>query len=194
MNWETYLALGDSITIGARSYSGYPELTGNLLEQRLSKMWNVVNHAVSGYKAIDLARYIDQHFATLNTHNASISTILIGTNDIKENTDPADFRIALNLVILKAKLLTVGNNVVLLLIPEFQNGIMYPYSIAMNTQVKAFNKIITEMGQLHGIRVLEIQVEATDFFDGVHLNSKGNQSFAKQLSNFILKDKEAAHE
>ena len=129
MNWETYLALGDSITIGARSYSGYPELAGRLLEQRLSKQWNVINHSVSGFKAIDLARYIDLHFSTLQTHRASISTILIGTNDIKEKTDPDDFRMALNLVMLKAKMLTVNSNVVALFIPEFQNGIMYPYAV-----------------------------------------------------------------
>jgi lysophospholipase L1-like esterase len=194
MNWETYLALGDSITIGARSYSGYPELTGQLLEQRLAKQWNVINHSVSGFKAIDLARYIDLHFSTLKTHQASISTILIGTNDIKENTNPDDFKMALNLVVLKAKLLTVNSNVVLLSIPEFQNGIMYPYAISMNAQVEAFNQIIAQMADHHKIRLLKLEYEASHFFDGVHLNRTGNDHFAEQICRFMLNDKEAPND
>jgi lysophospholipase L1-like esterase len=194
MNWETYLALGDSITIGARSYAGYPELTGRLLEQRLDKQWNVINHAVSGFKAIELARYIDLHFSTLQAHNASISTILIGTNDIKEKTDAEDFRMALSLVVLKAKLLTVGRNVVLLFIPEFQDGIMYPYAISMNERVAEFNRIIAETAVRHRVRTLELEYGAADFFDGVHLNRQGNERFAEQICRFMLNDKEAARD
>src|SRR5690606_28595423 len=108
MNWETYIAFGDSITIGARTYLGYPELVGNELSKRLKKQWNVINHAVSGFKAIDLARDIDKNFASLVLHKSSITSILIGTNDVKENTSIEDFKIALNQILLKAKLLTTN--------------------------------------------------------------------------------------
>lgn len=189
MNWETYLALGDSITIGSRTYTGYPELTGKLLEKHLSKQWNVINHAVSGFKTIDLARYIDQHYLTLQSQNASITTILIGTNDVKSNTDPEDFRTALNLVILKAKLLTVNSNVVVCFIPEFQKGVMYPYDISMNTEISAFNEIVREMAEYHKIRALRLQCNESHFFDGVHLNPDGNKRFAEQVAQFMLNDK-----
>ncbi|HTF04092.1 MAG TPA: SGNH/GDSL hydrolase family protein [Bacteroidia bacterium] len=189
MNWETYIAFGDSITIGARTYLGYPELTGHALGTHLSKEWNVINHAVSGFKAIDLARYIDEHFTTLKEHKASVSTILIGTNDIKEKTSLADFRIALDQVILKVKLLTVSKNVIILAIPEFQKGIMYPYSMQMNESIREFNAAIEEAAGRHGIRSLELVVSEEDFLDGVHLNNTGNQSFSSQLTRYILADK-----
>lgn len=189
MNWETYTAYGDSITIGARTYLGYPELVGNSLSKHLSKQWNVINHAVSGYKAIDLARYIDKFYPALKENQASISTILIGTNDIKENTRIEDFVIALNQVILKVKLLTVNKNVIIFSIPEFHKGIMYPYSIGMNETVKRFNIEIKKLATQHHIRLLELTHNADDFVDGVHLNNKGIETFANQIATYILKDK-----
>jgi lysophospholipase L1-like esterase len=189
MNWETYIAFGDSITIGARTYLGYPELVGNKLSIELSKQWNVINHSVSGFKAIDLARYIDTHFSSLKEQNASITSILIGTNDIKEKTPMEDFRIALNQVILKTKLLTINKNVVIFAIPEFHKGIMYPYSIDMNTAISTFNETIGELAQLHGIRMVELRHSEQDFLDGVHLNRSGIEHFSTQISTYILKDK-----
>jgi lysophospholipase L1-like esterase len=189
MNWETYIAFGDSITIGARTYLGYPELVGNMLSVQLSKQWNVINHSVSGFKTIDLARYIDSHFSSLKEQNASITSILIGTNDIKEQTQVEDFRIALNQVILKTKLLTINKNVVIFAIPEFHKGIMYPYSIAMNATISTFNETIRELAQQHGIRMVELSHSEQDFLDGVHLNRSGIEHFSTQISKYILKDK-----
>lgn len=189
MNWETYLALGDSITIGARTYLGYPELVGNKLSEKLEKQWNIINHAVSGFKAIDLARYIDLHFHTLKEQKPSVSSILIGTNDIKENTTTEDFSIALNQVILKSKLLTINKNVLILKIPEFHKGVMYPYSIDMNIKVTQFNNIIEKLAEINGLRVLEMHHTVADFLDGVHLNRNGIEHFSDQISKYILKDR-----
>lgn len=189
MNWETYMAFGDSITIGARTYLGYPELVGDKLSKNLNKQWNVINHSVSGFKAIDLARYIDLHFSTLKEQQSSISTILIGTNDIKEKTSIEDFKIALNQIIIKTKLLTVNKNVLLFSIPTFHKGIMYPYSIEMNSTISVFNQVIQELADQHHIRVLELEHSESDFIDGVHLNQTGIEHFSVQITNYILKDK-----
>lgn len=189
MNWETYIAFGDSITIGARTYLGYPELAGNKLSERLSKQWNVINHSASGFKAIDLARDIDRHFSSLREHKSSITSILIGTNDIKEKTSVEDFTVALNQIIIKSKLLTINKNVVLFLIPEFYKGIMYPYSIEMNDAIALFNKHIALLAKDHHVRVLNLNHSEEDFFDGVHLNRLGIENFSDQVSTFILKDK-----
>lgn len=189
MNWETYIAFGDSITIGARTYLGYPELVGNKLSDRLNKQWNVINHSVSGFKAIDLARYIDKHFSSLQEHKSSITSILIGTNDIKEKTSVEDFKIALNQIIIKTKLLTTNKNVILFLIPEFHKGIMYPYSIEMNETMSVFNKAISQLAQKHDLRVLELNHTEKDFLDGVHLNQSGIENFSDQIFKYILKDK-----
>jgi lysophospholipase L1-like esterase len=189
MNFETYIAFGDSITSGARTYLGYPELLSDALSIQLQKQWVVVNHSVNGFKTIDLARHIDMHFSSLKAFNASISTILIGTNDIKENTKANDFRIMLNQIILKTKLLTVNNNVIILAIPEFHKGIMYPYVIGMNETIKKYNAVINESAADHNIRMLTLTHTEQDFFDGVHLNDQGIESFSRQLLQFILKDK-----
>jgi lysophospholipase L1-like esterase len=189
MNWETYTAFGDSITIGARTYFGYPELTGHQLSEQLKKQWNVINHAVSGYKAIDLARYIDLHFDTLRSHQSAISTILIGTNDVKAAVPLNDYLIALEQVIIKVKLITTSKNVVLIAIPHFHPGIMYPYSIEMNDQIREFNTGIAMLAKKHQVRTIAFEHSADDFVDGVHLNRKGIERFASQLSAFILKDR-----
>lgn len=189
MNWETYLALGDSITKGARTYLGYPELVGHSLNTHLSSQWNVVNHSVCGFKAIDLARSIDQNFSSLKEKRACISTILVGTNDIKERTAPADFAIALDQVILKARLLTIGGNVIVIAIPSFHKGITYPYSINMNEHVASLNEHIKELSARRGVRMVSIDHTAEDFTDGVHLNDKGIATFSTQLAGHILKDK-----
>lgn len=189
MNWETYIAFGDSITIGARTYLGYPELVGNKLSDTLEKQWNVINHSNVGFKAIDLARYIDKHFYSLKEHKASITSILIGTNDIKEKINVEDFKIALSQIIVKSKLLTTNKNVIIFSIPEFHKGIMYPYSIEMNETILVFNKIISQLAKEHDIRMLEINHTIEDFIDGVHLNRDGIENFSNQISKYILKDK-----
>jgi lysophospholipase L1-like esterase len=189
MNWETYIALGDSITIGARTYLGYPELVGDHLSRQLQKQWNVINHSYSGFKAIDLARSIDKNYTTLLAHKACITTILIGTNDIKEDTSEKEFIIAMNQIILKTKLLTTNKNVILISIPRFQEGIMYPYSIKMNETVEQFNRILMQLAQQNQLRMIEIKCSQHDFLDGVHLNSQGLRTFSEQLSQHILLDK-----
>ena len=45
MTWETYIAFGDSITKGARTYLGYPELVGHSLNTHLAGKWN--DHGVA---------------------------------------------------------------------------------------------------------------------------------------------------
>lgn len=186
MNWETYLALGDSITIGARTYQGYPEFAGRNLQTSLDKYWNVINHAQCGFTAIDLVRYVDLHFSTLLKHQASITTIMIGTNDVKKNTSLDDFEIALNQLILKAKLLTPSSKVVVLSIPKFPKGVMYPYTYEMNTKISEFNGSIERITKSHGVQNLSIELEQTDLFDGVHLNQVGVEKVASRISDFVL--------
>src|ERR1043165_4398152 len=139
MNWETYTALGDRRTIGGRTYLGYPAAAGNMLSGHLKKHWNVINYAVCGYKAIDLARHIDLHFCALKDSRPSVTTILIGTNDIKEHTSPEDYRVALDQVIVKARLFTMNENVVVMTIPHFHRGICYPYTMEMNEGIAMLN-------------------------------------------------------
>jgi lysophospholipase L1-like esterase len=114
---------------------------------------------------------------------------MIGTNDIKNETPLDDFIIAYKQIIVKAKLMAVNNNIVLFKIPRFTKEITYPYNFAMNSQVDAFNAVIEELSVQNGLRTIELELDDDDFFDGVHFSTKGSNSAAQQLANFILKDK-----
>ncbi len=189
MNWETLLAFGDSITFGARSYLAYPEICGNLLEQKLAKNWHVINHATNGFTTMDLLRSINTELTNYKQSYPSLITVMIGTNDIKAKISKEEFKIAYSQLIVKLRLLAVNNNIILLKIPKFTKQVFYPYNFAMNAQIDEFNACIQSLGTLHNLRCFEFIFEETDFFDGVHLNSKGSLTAAIQLSELILKDK-----
>jgi lysophospholipase L1-like esterase len=189
MNWETFLAFGDSITYGARSYLGYPEICGSLLEQKLEKNWHVINHSTNGFTTIDLTRSISKEMTNYKENYPSIITALIGTNDVKANTKLEDFIIAYKQLIVKMRLLSIGNNIILLKIPRFTKNVFYPYHFSMNEQVKVFNAEIDNLAAQNNIRTLDMEFADEDFFDGVHLNSKGCETAAMQIARFILKDK-----
>ncbi len=189
MNWETLLCLGDSITFGARSYFGYPEIAGNILEENLSKSWNIINHSKNGYTTVDLIRSLSPITTAYKGEFPSIITILIGTNDIKNGTSIGDFSIAYKQLIVKAKLMSVNSNILLIKIPRFTNQVFYPYNFGMNVEVVRFNNVIDVLSEQHALRTIDLQLHDDDFFDGVHFSTKGSQSAGRQLAKFILKDK-----
>src|SRR4051812_24990885 len=182
MNWETLLSLGDSITIGARSYGAYPEYAGHLLEKKLGNNWNVINHAVSGYTAMDLARSISNNFLNLKQFAPGIVTILIGTNDVKIKTSEQDFEMSYKQVLLKAMLIAPYGNVVLIKIPSFPKNVAYPYTYAMNERIEIFNGIISEVADKKNLKTIDFQLSNEDLFDGVHFSAKGSQNAGTQLA------------
>ena len=95
MNWETLLSFGDSITFGARSYLGYPEICGDLLGKKLQKQWHVINHATNGFTTMDLLRSINPMLSNYKASYASLITVMIGTNDIKNKVDKTNIRFLL---------------------------------------------------------------------------------------------------
>jgi len=187
MNWETILFLGDSLTVGARSYLGFPEYVGNMLSEKLSKEWNVINHATNGFQAIDLARSLSDNFANLSSNTPLLSVVLIGTNDAKSNTSIEEYTIAMEQIIIKAKLLTMNNNVLLLDIPNLRAGVSYPYTAEMNKTIARYNQVILRLTEKHQIKHLVISMEDEDFFDGVHFNKKGTIRFAEGVVDHIMK-------
>jgi lysophospholipase L1-like esterase len=186
MNWETILCVGDSITIGSRSYLGYPEYCGDFLSKHTHKSWNVVNHAVAGYTTIDLARSIDKNFFNLKSIKPDIATILIGTNDLKSNTSLPIFRAAYEQVVTKVQLIIGNANIILLEIPTLMDGVMLPYNVGMNQTLAGYNAIIKDMAHTKGLIYAQMQYDASFFYDGVHLNESGSEHFGKQIADNIL--------
>jgi lysophospholipase L1-like esterase len=189
MNWESLLCLGDSITYGARSYLGYPEYTGNLLSEALSKHWNVINHANNGSTAADLSRSVSNNFMNLKGFAPGVSTILIGTNDAKAGTPVEDFEIALRQIVIKSIHLTANSNVILFELPHFREGIMYPYQLSMNASIDGLNAAIRSVAADFKIRTFSFETAPDQFYDGVHLTDVGSKAWATQLSSFILSDR-----
>lgn len=189
MNWETYVSIGDSITKGARTYLGYPEKTANQLKEKLKSNWNVINISENGNTTIDIVRLIDRYYNYLAEIKPGITTILIGTNDVKNGTSAEDFEIAYEALVLKARLFTQKNNVILIEIPEFTEGVSYPYNYGMNDKVRTFNTKIKQLAESYNQRSFRFMLDERDFSDGVHLNEHGVANCATQLSFLILKDK-----
>lgn len=188
MNWETYIAFGDSITFGARTYLGYPEVTGSYLAKAMQKDWNIINQATNGFTAIDLARYINDNYTNLKNQQSSMTSILIGTNDVKRGTSLLDFEIALEQVVIKSKIITQNANVVLIQIPDLKKGIMYPYNLSMNDQIAEFNELIIKLALNQKVKCIKVDLKEEHFLDGVHLNALGIQIFGQQVANFILSE------
>jgi lysophospholipase L1-like esterase len=189
MNWETLLCLGDSITIGARSYLGYPDYTADFLKHRTNKQWLAVNYAVSGYTTVQLERHIITNFSSLSELKPLLTTILIGTNDVKVGTDLELYKIALNQTILLAKLLTLNKNVMLFKLPLLGKGVMYPYNYAMNEEISTFNIVVEELAHEHNCKLVELPIADEDYYDGVHLTEAGSKKVAAYLSDLICKER-----
>jgi lysophospholipase L1-like esterase len=189
MHWETILSFGDSITFGARSYLGYPEVCADILEKKLDKKWHVINHSANGFTTMDLVRSINPLMENYKNCFPSIITVMIGTNDIKTNVSINDFIIAYNQLIIKLRLMSIRNNIILFKIPRISQKVIYPYNFSMNDRIKEFNACIETFGIENKLRYYEFSFSDDDFFDGVHLNEKGCKTAAILLSEIILKDK-----
>lgn len=189
MNWETLICFGDSITAGARSYLGYPEYAGNFLSNQLHKDWNIINYSTNGLTTIDLVRSVNEKFSALKSYDASMISVLIGTNDLKGNISDEEFSIAYAQLVVKLKLICKSAHIVLIKIPELPPGVMYPYHLNMNEKRNRFNLIIESIAKQNHFRTFEFSLLADHFFDGVHLNDEGSKLCGSQLARFILEDK-----
>ena len=116
-------------------------------------------------------------------------SVLIGTNDLKENISEEEFEIAYNQLVVKLKLLCRNNHILLIRIPAFPAGVMYPYHFNMNKKIDGFNSIIDKISSAHRLKTFRFDIANEHFFDGVHLNDHGSKTCGSQLAMFILNDK-----
>lgn len=190
MNWETILFLGDSITFGARSYLGFPEYCGSELEIATGRNWNIVNLSKSGFTTIDLHRYLDVSGYTFSNCNAGVICVLIGTNDLKNQTSAEDFEIAYRALVVKIRVRYPNDFLVLLEIPHLHSGVMLPYKTSMNKIVESFNKIVNKISKEFHSVTLKLQLEQNMMYDGVHLNAIGSKHVGKLISQKVLSIRE----
>lgn len=189
MNWETYIAIGDSITKGARTYLSYPEVAASILKTKLDKHWDLINISENGLTTIEILRKLDAYHSHLHLKCPGVTSVLIGTNDIKNETEISDFCIAYELLICKIKLFTQRDNVIVIRIPNFPKGVMFPYNYQMNELVNRFNIQIERIAKEHSLDILNFKLEDEDFYDGIHLNKTGVNKCGEQLAQHILRYK-----
>ena len=85
-------------------------------------------------------------------------SLIIGIrNDIKNKNSIEDFAIAYKQIIIKAKLMSVNNNIVLFRIPRFTNKVFYPYNFEMNTDVRSFNNVIDALAKENNLRTIDLK-------------------------------------
>lgn len=186
MTWETLLCIGDSITIGSRTYLGYPEYTCDLLRRHLGHEWVSLNFAVSGLKTNEIQRNLGFEVEKFKSMSPGLVTVLAGTNDARDKTPPELFRIAYRQLITKTLLIRPPDQLLLFLIPALQAGIKYPYTLALNPLIEEYNGMVLGLAKEYGIETCKLTLDASDFCDGVHLNNAGVKRVAAQLATHIL--------
>lgn len=187
MNWETILSFGDSITIGSRTYLGYPECSGAMLQQKMNMEWNVFNFAKSGITAVELHRMISNSFADLKQTSPELISIMVGTNDAKKGTSLSNFEIAYRQILLKAKLIAPEAAVIVFSIPTLRKGVKLPYTLEMNNTIEQYNTIIKKLCANFKATFSEPVLGDDLFIDGVHLNDEGVKKMAEHIANHIFK-------
>jgi acyl-CoA thioesterase-1 len=91
----SYLALGDSYTIGTGSSSpahSWPSIIAERLKQKTGQDVELTNPAVNGFTTLDL---ITRELPLVIDLKPDLVTILIGVNDLVRGRTPNDYRVSL---------------------------------------------------------------------------------------------------
>jgi len=184
--YEKMICYGDSLTVGARSSVGYPEVVAYLLTQSSGRSWMVCNESVNGDTAVDLLRRIDQ-----NSHSyadAAYASLLIGTNDTKPSvrTEVAEFEMLYEQILWRLQIKHA--HVFLFTIPNMWAPVCSPYGSKCGEWIDSYNGVIAHHAELVGLPLIALDgLPKTVFADGVHFNLKGAWKVAAKLATEIMK-------
>jgi lysophospholipase L1-like esterase len=155
---KTYLALGDSYTIGqsVSEQERFPAQTVALLKQQGFKMADPVYIATTGWTTEDLQSAI----AVRNPSAADVVSLLIGVNDQYRGMDTSGYTVRFSQLLDKAILLAKGkkSNVFVLSIPDYS---VTPFVSAdqkqgVSLQIDWFNTINKRITLANGISYTDI--------------------------------------
>lgn len=193
---KTFLALGDSYTIGqsVQSTERFPYLTAlNLRSQGLS-VGEPRYIATTGWTTVNLQDAINVQDPS---PTYDIVTLLIGVNDQYQHRDTADYRIRFTQLLNKSITLARGmrNHVYVLSIPDYSaTPFVGPSSKPIiSTEIGWFNAINKEITQRYNIAYIDITPltleVATDHSlqasDNLHYSGKEHQKWADLLAPVI---------
>ncbi len=193
----TYLALGDSYTVGeqVKVFENFPYLTTDLLRRKQMQVMAPDIVAVTGWTTDELAAGIQQR-ALL--HQYDFVTLLIGVNNQYRGRSVAEYKKEYEDLLQQAIRFANGNSkrVFVLSIPDW--GVT-PYAkerdqVQIATEIDAYNTAKQAITEAHGAHYLDITAStranaATESFmaaDGLHPSANEYKIWADALARQIF--------
>lgn len=195
---KTFLALGDSYTIGASVSEAerFPNQTAELLKNENIKITKPEIIAVSGWTTTNLIN-------TLNLNppqnNYSIVSLLIGVNNQYRHNDPDEYKAEFTLL-LNRSIQYAGNDkshVFVLSIPDYS---VTPFARGSDTasisrEIDSFNVINKSISEQSGVNYLDITLISREAAidpeliagDGLHPSGKQYERWANLLAKLVKK-------
>ena len=185
--------LGDSITYGYKladpTHTSYPVR----LAQQSKGLWHVLNLGVNGATVVnkgDIPITTQKSYHQLMKSTPDVVTIMLGTNDIKDN----NYKYISNFVrdyitmIEKIQQLPSSPRVIVCSVPPIL--IDYPNGLNAKRQ-KSINLLVKKAADIAGADFFDINAQLINasslFIDGIHPNNNGAQKIAslifKEISN-----------
>ena len=192
----TYLALGDSYTIGykLRYADNYPNQVAELIRQKHIDIADPIIIAYPGWTIPDL----ENGLSLKGIHDTfSFVTLLIGNNDFNRGWSVANYRSNFDQLIKQAIAFTGGHpeKVFVLSVPDVS---LTPYTHGADKAktekgIKEYNAANKEITEAHKCQYIDItnalQAYATDadyyLADWVHPTARGYTVWANQISSII---------
>ena len=190
----TYVALGDSLTVGVGvdSYmESYPYIFTEKISQKNNIKINLIPLAQSGVRSMYVLNTLIEPVIKVNP---DIITLFIGVNDVHGNISVKEFKNNYEDILQR---LTKETNAKIYVInlPYIgtKNLIKFPYDYYFNMQTQKFNKSIEELAQKYNTEYVDLysgflkhdKDEAYYSLDLFHPNKKGYALWAEILyANF----------
>lgn len=172
-----YVALGDSFTagVGVNNYEqSYPYLIAQRMASDSARIVHL-NYSYRGAKTIDL---INDLLPKAITDQPDIVTLLIGTNDLHDNSNRDDFRRNYETILIQLKTKTSAKiNIISLPFSGAPALIWPPFNYYYYLRTLSFNKIIKELAFSNNINYIDLTTPTKPYaFRGKNLS--GNDYYA----------------
>lgn len=193
--YKTYLALGDSYTIGqgVQTVDRFPHITASVLRQQNVPLEDPQYIAKTGWTTANLQTAINQ--APPGTYD--VVSLLIGVNDQYQGLDTAGYRIRFTQLINKAISLAGNNvkNVFVLSIPDYSATpfVAAASKASISKEIDNYNAINKQITLGYNIAYIDITKLTKDVAndtsllasDGLHYSGKEHQKWAELLAPLI---------
>ncbi|HEX4373749.1 MAG TPA: GDSL-type esterase/lipase family protein [Puia sp.] len=194
---KTYLALGDSYTIGqsVNANEAYPAQTISILKDQNINFHSPEIIATTGWTTADLQNAMRQHIFAFAKYD--IVTLLIGVNNQYQERSGSEYKIQFTELLQKAIELAgnISSHVIVLSIPDYS---VVPFAQNSDTatiskEINSFNIINKEISAKYKVNYINVTDEsrkaATDksliTHDDLHYSGKEYAIWAKMLADMI---------